>query len=145
MNSLINRFALAVAVLLSSAVPAFAHVEAGTWIGTTPAGASCSLLAGNQYFENNIQHPLNERIPIQVNGTQFIVGHPPVVSTTQPSAYFNHNMFQAVVPTSTGAMALVIDMVHQESYEGPTGYHVITQNWRTGAVTKMDCLNIKHQ
>ncbi len=127
------------ALICLLAAPAFAHIEKGVHQGTTETGEVCSLTAGEQTFVNNKQHPLNERIEIQVGNDTFSVGHPPIVDTAQPIAFFNHDQFQGILATNTGATAIVINMVHTDEKEGPDSYTLITHNWRANQATKVVC------
>ena len=121
-----------------------AHVEPGKHVGQTADGKPCSMEAGITYFENNAHHPLNERIKIVVDGTEFTVGHPPVVDAENAIAYFNHDLFQGIVPTSTGAKALVVDMIHSEEKEGPVRFTLIENFWKAGKKTSVVCENLTH-
>jgi hypothetical protein len=125
--------------LFLMAAPAFAHIEKGIHEGKTANGEVCTLTAGDQTFVNNEHHPLNERIEIQVGSDKFVVGHPPVIDAAAGIAFFNHDQFQGVLATSTGATALVIEMVHTEEKEGPESYTLISHNWRTSQKTKVVC------
>ncbi|RYZ75277.1 MAG: hypothetical protein EOP05_08245 [Proteobacteria bacterium] len=129
--------ALAVTSLVSFS--AFAHVEPGTHTGTTAAGTACSMVAGVTYFENNAHHPLNERIKITVDGTEFTVGHPPIIDADSDVVFFNHDLFQGIVPTATGAKALIVDMIHSEEKEGPVRFKVIENFWKTGKKESVVC------
>ncbi len=132
---------LITAVLLG--MTANANIEPGNWVGATVKGEECSMLVGEAYFENNMGHPLNERIRITVGADAFAVGHPPVVSSADSLAFFNHDMFQGIVPTSTGAKAYIINMVHTSAFEGPTSFEVIENQWKAGTKTHLKCENIK--
>jgi hypothetical protein len=139
--------ALALASLVASSLVSFAasaHVEPGTHAGKTADGTACSMEAGVTYFENNAHHPLNERIKITVDGTEFVVGHPPVIDADNAVAYFNHDLFQGIVPTSTGAKALVVDMIHSENKEGPVRFTLIENFWKTGKKTSVVCESLAH-
>lgn len=122
---------------------AFAHIEPGSHVGATAKGASCSMEADVTYFENSMKHPLNERIKIKVGSDEFLVGHPPVIDAAQELAHFNHDVFHGVLPTSTGAKALVIEMVHTQSAEGPIAFTVVENNWKTGAKSSIRCEGLK--
>ena len=132
---------LTAAVLLG--MTANAHIEPGTWVGATIKSEECSMLVGEAFFENNMGHPLNERIRITVGADALVVGHPPVVSSADSLAYFNHDMFQGIVPTSTGAKAYIINMVHSATFEGPSSFEVIENQWKAGTKTHLKCENIK--
>ncbi len=137
------KFVFALALIILS-VPALAGVKAGTWTGTTADGKACSMTASETYFENSAHHPLNERIKMTVEGTEYVVGHPPIVDAATSTAFFNHDLFQGLVPTATGAKALVIDMIHSETKEGPVRFTAIENKWRTGEKTSIVCDNIVH-
>ena len=134
---------LTVIMTLGFAALAHAHVEPGTYKGVTADGKPCEMKSIRMYFENNVAHPLNERVEIEVNGQNFKVGHPPVIDSKTATAFFNHDMFQGVLPTSVGADALEVTMVHTQEFEGPSAFTLISNNWKTGAKTSLKCLNIK--
>lgn len=122
---------------------AFAHVEPGTHTGSSAKGGSCSMVADVTYFENSVKHPLNERIKIKVGNEEFLVGHPPVIDAAQELAHFNHDLFQGVLATPTGAKALIIEMVHTATAEGPIAFTVVENNWKTGAKSSIRCEGLK--
>ncbi|HVK61973.1 MAG TPA: hypothetical protein VM432_10500 [Bdellovibrionales bacterium] len=123
---------------------ALAHMEPGTHKGTTNKGTECSMLVGKMIFENGMHHPLTERVEVTVGSDKFMVGHPAVIDAATATASFNHDLFQAVLPTSTGAKALVITMVHSDEFEGPADFTFIENNWQTGEKTSIVCTGLKH-
>ncbi len=131
------------ALLLSPSF-ALAHIEPGTWKGTTASGQECSMTATATYFEGN-RHPLNERIGITVEGKEFKVGHPPVLDFAQPKAFFNHDVFQGVLATSTGAQAIEIEMNHEEGKEGPVSFTFVDHAWKNDARTSLKCSGLRHE
>lgn len=139
MKTLIFTF---IALLSSSS---WAHVEPGTYHGTAENGASCSMTAGETYFENQVPHPLNERIQMTIENDIFLVGHPSIVKPEESLAYFNHDVFQGVLPTKTGAKALIIHMVHSEEFEGPASYELIDHAWKSDSRKHLICKNLKLQ
>lgn len=134
-----KAFALTLVATSLVSFSAFAHVEPGTHTGKTSAGVECKMEAGVTYFENNAHHPLNERIKITVDGTEFTVGHPPIVDAQNEIVFFNHDMFQGVSPTSTGAKALQVEMIHTEEKEGAVSFTLIENFWKTGKKTSVVC------
>lgn len=128
---------------LFAATAALAHVEQGTYKGTTADGKPCSMAAGAQYFEKNMPHPLNERIPVTVDGTAYVVGHPPIIDSQTSLVFFNHDLFQGLFPTTTGAKALEIEMVHTAEFEGPRSFTVIENFWREKKKVSYRCNDIK--
>ncbi|MFZ3229724.1 MAG: hypothetical protein WA160_05940 [Pseudobdellovibrio sp.] len=134
-------------LLLSSilliSISTFAHIDPGTWKGIVAENADCYMEVGAQTFENNLPHPLNERIAITIGSTAYSVHHPYAMNTTDGAVSFNHDLFEAVVPTSTGAFALQIKMLHTAAYEGPESLSVMEHNWKTGAKEILKCSQLK--
>lgn len=137
--------ALGFLAALTFATSALAHVEPGIHKGTTADGKECSMVAGETYFEKNTPHPLNERIKITVDGTEFIVGHPPIINAKEAVVFFNHDVFQGLSPTSSGAKAIEIEMEHTEQFEGPKSFTFIENAWRAKTRVTYTCSNLKHQ
>ncbi len=128
-------------ILLASQI-AMAHVEPGKYLGKTPDGQECSMLAKETYFENNARHPLNERIKITVNGSEFTVAHPPIIDAAKAIAFFNHDAFHGVLPTEGGARALVITMTHDQGKEGPVSFTLIENQWRERKKESLVCRDL---
>ena len=128
---------------LLSALSVSAHIEEGTHAGVTKEGQACSLEAGAQTFENNLPHPLNERIEVTVNGNKFSVHHPSAINITTGEVSFNHDFFEGVLATAVGANALVIKMLHSTDFEGPTEFTLIEHNWKTGEKKSLTCAGLK--
>ncbi|MBS1960313.1 MAG: hypothetical protein JST80_12625 [Bdellovibrionales bacterium] len=120
-----------------------AHIAPGLWKGVNDSGAECGFIAGAGYFEPNVSHPLNERIRIQVGQDVYTVQHPPVIVSNPATAFFNHDVFQGVLATSTGARAILISMSHEEGREGPTGFQMIDHAWKTNIRQSVTCKNLK--
>lgn len=133
---------LILSILASAA--AMAHIEPGVWKGSVSASADCFMEVGAQTFENNLKHPLNERIQIKIGSTDFSVHHPYSINSTTGEVGFNHDLFEAVAPTKTGSYALVIQMAHTDEFEGPTSFDVMEHNWKSGAIEVVHCKDIKH-
>ena len=137
-----NLFAALFAFI--AATPAFAHIEPGTWTGKSAAGQECSMVVYEQTFERDMHHPLNERIRVKIGAEEFKIYHPRSIDTSKNVVNFNHDLFEGVSPTTTGSNALVIEMVHTEEFEGPSGYRWIEHNWKTKSSRAITCLNLKH-
>lgn len=135
-------------VLLISAALAsastFAHIEPGSWAGQTPAGAPCGFEAFEQTFENNLRHPLNERIRIRVNGDEFLIRHPYHVDAAKGLVTFDHDHFEGLTPMKGGSRAVVITMSHSESSEGPTAIRWIHHDWQAKKSATTQCSNLRH-
>jgi hypothetical protein len=124
-------------------ISAFAHIEPGTWKGVVSADANCFMDVGAQTFENNLPHPLNERIAITVGSTTYSVRHPYSMNTGDGTVSFNHDLFEGVVATSTGAYAIQIKMAHTADFEGPLSLSVMEHNWKTGDKEVVNCDQLK--
>lgn len=107
-----------------------AHIKEGIHTGISTEGSLCEMNVGKTYFEKNEKHPLNERIEISVNGEKFTVQHPPVISTQDKLAFFDHDYFHGILPNKSGAKALVIKMQHTDTKEGPIEFHVINHDYK---------------
>lgn len=130
----------ALVILFASSV-SFAHVKAGVYNGKDQTGKPCSFEVGEQYFENNMPHPLNERVPVSnvkfadtiVSVEKWNVGHPPVVDLEKGLVRFNHDYFQGIAATKTGGAMLVLLKDEEESADGhsPLGITYIDDNYRS--------------
>lgn len=124
-------------------VSAQAHVEPGVYKGTKADKSECSFIAGETYFERGTPHPLNERIQITVGSDVFVVGHPPVIDTEDSYVFFNHDIFQGLLPTATGAKVIEIAMEHSNRFEGPTAFTFIENNWKTKERVAYKCSDVR--
>ncbi len=136
--------ALFLAVFFFSSL-SFAHIKAGTWVGTTASGDACQMTVGDQYFENDVIHPLTERIPLETNSVKFLVGHPAVIDAATATASFNHGLFQGITPIAAprGAHAVEISM-RQDAYEGPEKFTFITHDYKSDQRGALVCNGLKH-
>jgi hypothetical protein len=130
-------------VAFAVASPCFAHVEIGTYSGLSDAGAPCSVQVLQQSFEGGMHHPLNERVQVQVETEQFTLAHPAVVDAEKSLASFNHDVLQAVVAIQGGARAVILEMDHSPGKDGPSAFHLVTSDWRTGTGTTAHCRGLK--
>ena len=134
---------LIVAAIALFSFPAFAHIEEGTWKGVVSADANCFFEVGAQTFENGLAHPLNERIEITVGSTKYSVHHPYSIDAKDGTVAFNHDLFEDVVATATGAFAIQIKMAHTADFEGPVSLSVMEHNWKTGSKEVVSCDQLK--
>jgi len=135
-------------LLLSFGFAAQAHIDPGTYIGTNDKGAGCSMKVIEQFYEGGLPHQLTEKIRIEIEGQEYLVGHPAVIDETADKVIFNHDRFQGLVPygdtaATRGAKALIVEMSHDPAHRGPTEFKVMDHKWTqaTAAVTK--CTNLK--
>ena len=142
------RLALLSLTLLSTI--AHAHIEKGDYKGIDQNGKVCSFRIGEMWFEGEIEHPLTERIEVSKLEfadfkpvlNQFQTGHPPVVNIEAGLVRFNHDIFQDIVATGTGAVSVTILKQKEESAEGkPVGIIYIEDSYRNKADSKkITCL-----
>jgi hypothetical protein len=69
------------------------------------------------------------------------MSHPPVVDVATSKAHFNHDIFQAVLATDTGARALVIEMDHVQ--HGPLSFVLIGHAWKDDVRVARKCTGLK--
>lgn len=124
---------------------AFAGLQVGTYSGTTANNQACSIVVEKRYFENNLQHPLNERVALKFGQISFVVQHPPVIDVPSAFAAYNHDMFQAINATPVGAQALVIVMKHpaRGGDEIPGEFHFINHEYKANKKEKVSCVNLQ--
>jgi hypothetical protein len=128
-----------------SALPALAGIEPGTYLGSSADGQPCSMLAKETYFLGGVRHPLNERVDVELNGQAFVLQHPAVISVEESLASFNHDAFESVLPTSEGAQALIVNMMHSEDDSGPIAFQHIAHKWRADERVKLECNGLQLQ
>lgn len=127
------------------ALPSSAHIQVGTYLGKKADGSACTLISKGTTFQNNVRHPLNERVEVVVESETYSLYHPPVINAEKGLASFNHDAFHATRPTAYGADAVVVTMSHAEGKEGPTAYALIQHSWKTEQSTVMTCSNLVFQ
>lgn len=125
-------------------VTAQAHIEVGEWQGITKDGQPCVMTVGTAYFENNLPHPLNERIPVTNAGKTIVVHHPSKMDVATATVTFNHDLFQGILATTTGARAIEIEMVHTPQFEGPKAFTLMEDFWQARRQVSYRCDNLKH-
>jgi hypothetical protein len=132
---------------------ASASIQAGVYSGHDENGQACQFEIGKTWFENNLPHPLNERIPVTGLQLNKIVAttsalnlqHPAVVDLKNGTARFNHDVLQTVVPTKTGAISLTLLKEDAEGANGhkPVGIIYIDDNYRAPADSKKVTCNLQ--
>jgi|GEM_PF-5779633 len=144
-----SMFALTLTALslTLASLPAFAHLELGTYQGVVLQGSShsgmpCSFEVKGIAFESGVKNPLNERVMIEHENRSLTLQHPPVVNLNSLSASFEHDLLQAVTGTSTGAEAFVLKM-NSESHK-PDSFVFIQDDWKNEQRTSQTCGNLEH-
>ena len=120
----------ALVVFFTSA--AFAGIEIGKYQGISEKGL-CSLEVLSYSYEGGVHHPINERVTVVENGFEWTVRHPPVIDEEANKIRFNHNLFEAVVPTPAGAKFLKVIINHDVEPHAPVSYTFIEDNYKDSA------------
>lgn len=120
---------LVFAVVLFSSVSSFAGLELGKYQGTSEKGV-CGIEVLSYSYENNMKHPLNEKVAVVVDNKEWTVKHPPVINEEAGKVRFDHNFFETVIPTSTGAKLLKMTINHDAEPHAPVAYTFIEDNYR---------------
>ena len=140
MKNLIRSSPLLLSIL---ALPAFAHLELGTYQGSTSSGAICSFEVKGIAFEGGVKNPLNERVMIEYSNRSLTLQHPPVLDLNALSANFTHDLLQSVTGTSSGAEAFALKM-NSESHK-PDSFVFIQDDWKNDQRTNLVCSGLNHQ
>ncbi len=132
-------------VLITLFLPflALGHIEKGTWKGSVREGVDCFMDVGDQSFLDDIHHHLNERIQVKVGAIEYMVKHPYSIDTKTGTIDFNHDIFEGVVATPTGAYGIQINFVQSDNFEGPSGFSVMEHDWKTGFKEIVICNSLK--
>jgi hypothetical protein len=139
MKNLIRSFPFLLSLF---ALSASAHLELGTYRGSTSSGAICSFEVKGIAFEGGVKNPLNERVMIEYSNQSRTLQHPPVVDLNSLSASFEHDLLQSVTGTSTGAEVFALKM-NSESHK-PDSFVFIEDDWKNDQRTNLVCGNLKH-
>lgn len=131
------------------ALNAFAHVTPGKYEGQDQNGKPCTFTVGDSWFEDNVAHALNERLPVShiafnekfVDEVIWNLAHPPVVSLDFGTNRINHNLFQQIIPSKSGAVSVTLLINDEKRGEQPPyGIVYINDNYRSQSQSsKMAC------
>ncbi|MBL7557022.1 MAG: hypothetical protein JNM24_14455 [Bdellovibrionaceae bacterium] len=125
---------------------AMAHLQVGVYSGIQAGGQVCQVRVKNVYYLNNAAHPLNERVDIEVQGVAITLQHPPIISSEKKMAYFNHDMFQGILPTQQGAMGFEMKISHARVARDvaiPTEFHLIQHVYQGDKRSSLVCTQLK--
>ena len=127
-------------LFITTTATAIAHVAPGKYVGKDQNGKLCSFVVGEAFFENNLPHPLNERLPVEAiefdNTTlaaqAWSLGHPPVNDIERGLVRFNHDLFQAFIATPTGgASVTIVKAPEKEEEKAPVSLIYINDVYRS--------------
>lgn len=132
--------------LVSSA--AMAHLQVGVYSGIQAGGQACQVRVKNVYYLNNQAHPLNERVDVEVQGVALTLQHPPIISSEKKMAYFNHDMFNGILPTQQGAVGFEMKISHAavrttRDVAIPTEFHLIQHVYQGDKRSSLVCTQLK--
>ena len=125
-----------------------AHVKIGTYQGTNALTQEpCAVEIKAVRFENNLRHPLNERIEVQHSGgSAWTLSHPARLELQEGIVGFSNATLEATRGISGGADAFVIEMSHEEGKDGPSAFHALHHDYRdSGKSTQIHCLGLTFQ
>lgn len=128
--------------LVLFSLSSYAHVEPGNYSGRDQNGKDCSFIVGDMWFEDNMHHPLTERLPVsgitfagvQMDNVIWNLGHPPVINTEVGTNRYNHGLFQQIIPTKVGAESVTLlkrDDKEDEEDGRPVGIIFVKDNYRS--------------
>ena len=132
---------LAFTSVLFISATSFAGLDIGKFEGTSEKGEPCKLEVVSYSYENGVHHPLNERVTVIENGNEWIVRHPPVINEEEGKVRFNHNFFETVSPTATGAKFLKMTINHDAEPHAPISYTVIEDNYKDSTKSSKEVCN----
>lgn len=132
-------------VTLSSAA-ALAHLQVGIYSGVQANGQKCQVQVLKVYFHNNAAHPLNERVDVLAQGMALTLQHPPIINAEKKMAHFNHDMFQGIIATQQGGMAVELRVTHARNTRDvaiPTEFHLINHIYKNDVRSSLVCNQLK--
>ena len=136
------NFIYSLMAIIGLCVSASAHFELGVYKGLTQYSEECSFEIKSVRFENELHHPLNERVIIDLKNypnTEF--RHLPIVSSNSASVRPKRKVLSAVFPHSSGASAFELFM----NDNGPFKLVYINDNYKTGARETQVCDSLSLQ
>ena len=117
-----------------------AHLEVKKYSGVNTQGAACTVEVKAITFQNNVKHPLNERVEVVYGERSYFLSHPGETDLKTGEVGFNHDMLQAITALSTGAESVTLLISHDPGSEGPRELVYSRHDWKSGQVEKQSCL-----
>ena len=131
--------------ILAFSSSAMAHFELGDYKGTAADGSSCSFTVKGVSFEDNLRHPLNERIEIVFIGITYKLAHLPVVDAVAGTVRFDHSHLRAIRGVATGGESFTVSMDEREDHEGPSSFVFLNDNYKVStSSSKLSCEGLAH-
>ncbi|MEC9282507.1 MAG: hypothetical protein VX642_07330 [Bdellovibrionota bacterium] len=136
------NFIYSLLAIVGLCVSASAHFELGVYKGLTNNAEECSFEIKSVHFKNDLRHPLNERVIIDLQNypnTEF--RHLPIVNSSNASVRPKREILSAVFPHSSGASAFELFM----NESGPFKLVYINDNYKTGVRETQVCESLSLQ
>lgn len=105
---------------LAFAASAQADVQIGTYAGQLANGEACSFEIKEKIYADNLRHPLQERVTIEVLGAPVTLSHPASIDLASGKVGFTHDFLQATRGVAGASEAVVLVMDHSEGRDGPS-------------------------
>lgn len=130
------KLLLSIMTLTLTSSMASAHLKIGTYNGTELNGNNCAVEIQAVTFEDNIKHPLNERVAIRFEETGFTLRHAPTIDLNRSKVTFEGDRLTGVKGSAEWTLAFSITMVHDEKNDGPSDFTLIKQNNKDSTKTE---------
>jgi hypothetical protein len=122
---------------------AHADILFGKMKGQDKNGQACEIEVLTKYYTDNTPHPLNERISVKFEGSQWELAHPAVIKEADSQVRFDHSFFQQIIAKPTGAASLVMAIDHEAEPHAATSFVMIDDNYRDASKSrKISCANL---
>lgn len=127
------------------AIPAFAHLELGTYKGKTADGRECTFEVKSVSFVRDLKHPLNERVEILVDGETYTLQHLPRVNAETGDVLFERDLLTGAAGYAGGALAAVLKMEHSTDRDGPISLTLLNHSYKYKSKASSFCGDLAHQ
>ena len=133
---------LAIAIsLLANASVAMAHFKIGNYKGTYASGTECAFSIKAVHFKNDLKHPLNEQVMIEIDEQEYEFIHLAIVEDNQLKVRPKKEILSTVEATNYGAVAYEMHMNEQ----GPFKMVFTSDNYKNKEESfKLTCGNLKY-
>jgi hypothetical protein len=135
-------------VLMSFSMLSIADIEVGIYEGVIEvdgATEKCIMGVNDVRFTNNVKHPLNERVDVQVSfsETSFELSHLPIINEVDVTVKPEGGVLKGSYGTSESVEAVSLKMIHSDDYTGPDSVTYISIDVASGTKVKKVCKNLR--
>lgn len=117
---------------LVAATSASAHLQTGTYTGTTRAGEPCSFLVEKIEFVES-RHPLNERVTVVIQNEVFVLSHDLVIDPTTFKTRIVKDILSGTKGRESLSMQAMIAMDHSPGRDGPVSASFMVDDSKSGS------------